>query len=226
MALGLRELLASVGRERPPVGSSGYQEPQIVAQTAYGPAEDEEVSPELLEALLAQQRPTVRDLVTGPYMAQLASPTPRPAPTNFSLAGISGVNLGGVGRGRGGGGGGAAIGGGGVSGFTPGAGSNAETAREIARWIESRPGDFQVGGLEGFQGTGQISTGHVTNSQHYTGEAGDVNYYGGGRWKGEPAALDWLYNRLQQRYGPDLTELLWRVADHYNHLHYGTRRGG
>jgi len=211
MALGLRGLV----REATPGGSLGYQEPQIVPQTAYGPVEQPELPEELLALLGQQQRPSVREL---PFLMGYEAPRQ----TDYSLAGISGINLG-----RGGGrptaGGGAAASG--IPGFSPGAGANAETAREIARFIEHRPG-FEVSGLEGFQGTGQISSGHVTNSQHYTGEAGDVSYVGGGRWGGEPAALDWLYAKLQQKYGPALTELLWRVKDHYDHLHYGTRPGG
>jgi hypothetical protein len=98
-------------------------------------------------------------------------------------------------------------------------------AQRIADWITSRPG-FTVGGLENYGGTGQVSSGHITNSQHYTGQAGDVSYVGGGRFKGEPAALDWLYAKLQQKYGDALTELIWRAKDHYDHLHYGTRPGG
>ena len=114
-----------------------------------------------------------------------------------------------------------------LSGFSPGEGANADMAQRIARWIESRPGtDFQVSGLEGFQGQGQISSGHVENSQHYTGEAGDVSYLGGRRFGDEMAANDWLYNRLQQRFGDALTELIWRAPDHYDHIHYGVRQGG
>jgi hypothetical protein len=109
--------------------------------------------------------------------------------------------------------------------FVPGEGAGHGSAIDIARWIEHRPG-FEVSGLEGFQGQGPISSGHVENSQHYTGEAGDVNYTGGGRFPGENPALDWLYNRLQAKFGPDLTELIWQAPDHYDHLHYGTRPGG
>lgn len=213
-AAGLRELLRQLPQEPAPGTAVGFQEPLRDLVPA---PEDQIVPEELLASLLGSQQP-MRQVpgvdVTNPYYGN------RPT-GDFSLAGIAGVNLGG-GGGRGGGGGG----GGGVPGFSPGAGANARTAREIARWIESRPGNFQVSGLEGFQGTGQISSGHVTNSQHYTGEAGDVSYTGGGRWRGEPAALDWLYRRLEQRYGPELTELLWRVKDHYDHLHYGVRPGG
>lgn len=110
------------------------------------------------------------------------------------------------------------------SSFVPGEGANAAVAREIARKLERR--GFQVGGLEGFQGTGQISSGHIDNSQHYTGEAGDVNYYGDGRWSGENQALNWAEQWLQRRYGDALTELIWQEPDHYDHLHYGVRPGG
>ncbi len=108
-----------------------------------------------------------------------------------------------------------------------GSGGTTALARRIAGWIEGVPGtDFQVSGLEGFQGTGQISTGHITDSQHYTGNAGDVSYNGGSRFGDEMAANDWLYRRLQQRWGDQLTELIWRQPDHWDHLHYGTRPGG
>jgi len=113
----------------------------------------------------------------------------------------------------------------GSDGFSPGEGSGHEGAIDIANWIEHRPG-FEVGGLEGWQGQGSINSGHVANSQHYTGEAGDVNYVGGGRFNGEMPALDWLDARLDRRFGDMLTELIWREPDHFDHLHYGTRPGG
>ena len=109
--------------------------------------------------------------------------------------------------------------------FTPGEGGNHNLALRIGSWIDSRPG-FTVGGLEGYNGQGQISSGHIDNSQHYTGEAGDVSYVGGGRFPEEGAALDWLQQKLQKRWGDALTELIWRAPDHYDHLHYGTRPGG
>lgn len=118
-------------------------------------------------------------------------------------------------------------GGQGLSSFDEGTGGSQQLAQRIANWIENVPGtDFQVSGLEGFQGTGQISSGHIENSQHYTGNAGDVSYLGGKRFEGENPALDWLYNRLNHRWGDQLTELLWQVPDHYDHLHYGDRPGG
>ena len=111
------------------------------------------------------------------------------------------------------------------SGFTPGAGGSVQDAWEIARWLERK--GFQVSGLEGFQGTPEsITTGHIDNSQHYSGMAGDVTYGGEGRWNTQDAALDWAEQRLQQRFGDALTELIWREPDHYDHLHYGTRPGG
>ena len=109
--------------------------------------------------------------------------------------------------------------------FDPGTGAGTALAQRIAQWIEKKPG-FEVGGLEGFQGQGPISSGHIEGSQHYTGHAGDVNYVGGGRFGGEGPAMDWLYNRMQQRWDDALTELIWRAPDHYDHLHYGTRPGG
>ena len=109
--------------------------------------------------------------------------------------------------------------------FTPGEGGNHNLALRIGSWIDSRPG-FTVGGLEDYQGQGQINSGHIDNSQHYTGEAGDVSYVGGGRFGGEGAALDWLQSKLQKRWGDALTELIWRAPDHYDHLHYGVRPGG
>jgi hypothetical protein len=100
-----------------------------------------------------------------------------------------------------------------------------DLALRIARFATNK--GFDVGELNGWQGQGPIDSGHATNSQHYgLGYAGDVNYYGDGRWRGEPQALNWLDNRLQHRFGDDLTELLWQVPDHYDHLHYGTRPGG
>jgi len=62
---------------------------------------------------------------------------------------------------------------------------------------------------------------HVNGSYHYSGRAIDVNAdsFPGG----EPAALDKLYAKLGRI---PHAELLWRVAGHYDHLHYAYRRGG
>lgn len=78
---------------------------------------------------------------------------------------------------------------------------------------------FDVSGLEGFHGQGPITSGHVENSLHYSGDAADINYNGNGRWKDEGQALDWLYGWLNKRYDPQ--ELLWQVPDHFDHLHLG-----
>lgn len=90
---------------------------------------------------------------------------------------------------------------------------------QLARQIE-RLG-FDVGELEGFQGEGQISSGHAPNSYHYRGRAGDVNYRGGGRWNNEAQALNWLANWINRRYDPQ--ELFYPghdpVGGHSGHLH-------
>jgi hypothetical protein len=99
-----------------------------------------------------------------------------------------------------------------------------QLATQIARKLENR--GFEVGGLEGWQGTGQISSGHIDNSQHYSGMAGDVTYGGDGRWNSQNAALDWVEQWLQKKYGDLITENIWQEPDHYGHLHYGTRPGG
>ena len=70
--------------------------------------------------------------------------------------------------------------------------------KRIARWAENK--GFTIGGLEGYGGVGQVTGGHSPNSRHYVGEAFDANYYGGGRWKTEDQALDWLLGRLQTRW--------------------------
>lgn len=40
---------------------------------------------------------------------------------------------------------------------------------------------------------------HSPGSWHYEGRAGDINYYGGGRWDSEAQALDWLERFLARR---------------------------
>jgi TP901 family phage tail tape measure protein len=78
---------------------------------------------------------------------------------------------------------------------------------------------YQVGEHGAFGGT--PTSGHADNSLHYSNRAIDVNADG---WPGgEPAALDTLYTALQKI---PHTELLWRVADHFDHLHYGLQKGG
>lgn len=176
------------------------------------------------EAASAKRQP---DLDIGPPPEEekaVAFTPPTPPPVESGSPNMAALALSLLGQQKQGGGGG----GQGLSNFDAGAGGTTALARRIGSWIDSRPG-FTVGGLEGYNGTGQISTGHIENSQHYTGHAGDVSYVGGGKFGGvgnENAALDWLYNKLNRRWGDYLTELLWEVPNHWDHLHYGTRPGG
>ena len=183
---------------------------------------------DILNSAFRQEQGSAQRLEGRPTIAP-AEPLPRPAPImpqsppdeSNSMASLLPMLLAATQGGTNGGGAGA---GGGID-FDPGMGSGHQGALDIANWIEHRPG-FEVGGLEGWQGQGPISSGHIENSQHYTGEAGDVNYEGGGRFNGEMPALDWLEGRLDKRFGDMLTELIWREPDHFDHLHYGTRAGG
>jgi hypothetical protein len=77
---------------------------------------------------------------------------------------------------------------------------------------------YQVGEHPAFGGVGGR---HVPGSYHYRGRAIDVN--ADGFPGGEAAALDRIFpmlNRIPH------AELLWRVEDHFDHLHYAMRRGG
>lgn len=71
--------------------------------------------------------------------------------------------------------------------------------KRIARKLEKR--GLTVGELEGYKGTGQVTGGHSPNSHHYTGNALDLNYYGGAKWANEKEALDWAYNWLRRKFG-------------------------
>ena len=68
---------------------------------------------------------------------------------------------------------------------------------------------------------GGVNPVHTNGSYHYSGRAIDVN--ADSAPGGEAAALDKLYASLKRI---PHSELLWRVADHYDHLHYAYRRGG
>lgn len=68
---------------------------------------------------------------------------------------------------------------------------------------------------------GGVDPVHSNGSYHYSGRAIDVN--ADSAPGGEAAALDRLYASLSRI---PHTELLWRVADHYDHLHYAYQRGG
>jgi SLT domain-containing protein len=76
---------------------------------------------------------------------------------------------------------------------------------------------YQVGEHPAFGG---VQGSHAPNSYHYRGMAIDVNHDQGG----EVAALDRLYARLRGM--PGVVELLWQVADHYDHLHVAMSGGG
>lgn len=102
-----------------------------------------------------------------------------------------------------------------------GGGPAPSSLKALARRLEQM--GFDVGELEGFQGEGQISSGHAPNSLHYAGNAMDVNYAGGGRWDNETQALNFLARWLNKRYEPD--ELFYPghdpVGGHDSHLHFG-----
>jgi hypothetical protein len=78
---------------------------------------------------------------------------------------------------------------------------------------------YQVGEHPAFGGVDPV---HSPRSYHYRGMAIDVNADG---WPGgEMSALDRLYARLKGM--PGVLELLWRVADHFDHLHVAMGPGG
>lgn len=81
---------------------------------------------------------------------------------------------------------------------------------KVARFLESH--GLDVSELTGYQGEGQVTGGHSPNSNHYgthrvgrknrlVGNAGDVNYYGGGRWDSEMEALKWAKRAIARRFG-------------------------
>lgn len=69
---------------------------------------------------------------------------------------------------------------------------------------------------------GGVQGKHAPGSYHYKGRALDIN--ADGAPGGEAAALDRLYGMLKVL--PGVAELLWRVPDHFDHLHVAMRRGG
>jgi hypothetical protein len=81
---------------------------------------------------------------------------------------------------------------------------------------------YEVGEHPAFGGVAPV---HTTGSYHYRGQALDVNDdlppFASG--SGEPGSLDRLYARLKRMRG--VVELLWRVANHYDHLHVAMGAG-
>lgn len=69
--------------------------------------------------------------------------------------------------------------------------------KRALRRIDRMPG-FEVGEHPGFGGVAPV---HTSGSHHYSGNAGDINYLGGGRFKNEARALDWLERMLMRKYG-------------------------
>lgn len=77
---------------------------------------------------------------------------------------------------------------------------------------------YLVGEHPAFGGVAPV---HTPGSYHYRGRALDINWPGGGA--AEMRALDNLYAMLRKL--PHV-ELLWRVADHFDHLHFAMANGG
>jgi hypothetical protein len=78
----------------------------------------------------------------------------------------------------------------------------------VGRWLQAQ--GFQVGENPAFGGVHPV---HVPGSYHYRGQAIDVNWPNAAQ---EPGMLDRIYPMLAAMHP---TELLWRVAGHYDHLH-------
>lgn len=66
---------------------------------------------------------------------------------------------------------------------------------KLGRYLQSL--GFDVGEHPAFGGVAPV---HTTNSHHYDADALDINYAGGGRWKDEAHALNWLEKYLARRY--------------------------
>lgn len=76
--------------------------------------------------------------------------------------------------------------------------------QRIARKLTNK--GLTVSELEGFGGQGPITSGHATNSMHYSGNALDANWNNpssgfASRFNNETDALDWVYRWLSRKYG-------------------------
>ncbi len=104
-----------------------------------------------------------------------------------------------------------------------------EGVAQIAAQAEAM--GYRIGGLEGWRGTGQISSGHVTNSNHYNGTAMDI-FYDGDSGTGETNKLTALANYFKQNV-IKLNELFYPFNDpsgapgsHRWHVHVSINSGG
>ena len=96
----------------------------------------------------------------------------------------------------------------------------ADNINQLARRIEKS--GYDVGGLEGFQGQGPISSGHTEGSLHYSGLAGDITGPRLGR----------LFNALKKSFGTNvIDEMFYKnksygdgenpIGGHDSHIHLG-----
>lgn len=86
----------------------------------------------------------------------------------------------------------------------------------VGKWLQSL--GYQVGEHSSFGGVAPV---HSPGSLHYLDRAIDVN--ADGRPGGEAKWLDRIFPKLAAM---NPTELLWRVAGHFDHLHLGFAEGG
>lgn len=105
-----------------------------------------------------------------------------------------------------------------AQGWTPGLATGG-TLSDAARWLQAKGARITE-----FKAWGQNVGGHSHNSQHYTGNAFDANYGPGGTNATEQSFFDRMVPQINKLF-PKL-HVLWRVADHFNHLHVGTGAGG
>jgi hypothetical protein len=67
---------------------------------------------------------------------------------------------------------------------------------------------------------GGVRGGHMKGSLHYSGNAVDLNYGPSGENSTEKAFFDRFLGQFRSKF-PDIS-VLWRVADHFNHMHIDT----